>query len=62
VLDAAEEIGGRRWELLARARQGRDGRFRRKSSGYAKFLCQMVHSAVKPFLAIEWLQPGEGEG
>lgn len=23
--------------------------------------CQMVHSAVKPFLAIEWLQPGEGE-
>jgi hypothetical protein len=23
--------------------------------------CQMVHSSVKPFLAIEWLQPGEGE-
>jgi hypothetical protein len=23
--------------------------------------CQMVHSTVKPFLAIEWLQPGEGE-
>lgn len=23
--------------------------------------CQMVHSLVKPFLAIEWLQPGEGE-
>jgi hypothetical protein len=23
--------------------------------------CQMVHSPVKPFLAIEWLQPGEGE-
>ena len=23
--------------------------------------CQMVHSAVKPFLAVEWLQPGEGE-
>ncbi|HEY6342152.1 MAG TPA: transposase [Bryobacteraceae bacterium] len=23
--------------------------------------CQMVHSAVKPFLAIEWLQAGEGE-
>jgi len=23
--------------------------------------CQMIHSAVKPFLAIEWLQPGEGE-
>ena len=23
--------------------------------------CQMVHSAVKPFLALEWLQPGEGE-
>ena len=23
--------------------------------------CQMVHSAIKPFLAIEWLQPGEGE-
>jgi len=23
--------------------------------------CQMVHGAIKPFLAIEWLQPGEGE-
>ncbi len=23
--------------------------------------CQMVHSVVKPFLAFEWLQPGEGE-
>jgi hypothetical protein len=23
--------------------------------------CQMVHSRVKPFLAIEWLGPGEGE-
>jgi hypothetical protein len=23
--------------------------------------CQMVHSPVKPFLALEWLQPGEGE-
>jgi hypothetical protein len=23
--------------------------------------CQMVHSPVKPFLAVEWLQPGEGE-
>jgi hypothetical protein len=23
--------------------------------------CQMVHSPVKPFLGIEWLQPGEGE-
>src|SRR5712691_8835678 len=23
--------------------------------------CQMVHSPVKSFLAIEWLQPGEGE-
>lgn len=23
--------------------------------------CQMVHSPVKPFLAIEWVQPGEGE-
>lgn len=23
--------------------------------------CQMVHSLVKPFLAIEWLRPGEGE-
>jgi Transposase DDE domain len=23
--------------------------------------CQMVHSPVKAFLAIEWLQPGEGE-
>jgi Transposase DDE domain len=23
--------------------------------------CQMVHSTVKPFLAIEWLQTGEGE-
>ena len=23
--------------------------------------CQMIHSPVKPFLAIEWLQPGEGE-
>ena len=23
--------------------------------------CQMVHSPVKPLLAIEWLQPGEGE-
>jgi DDE family transposase len=23
--------------------------------------CQMVHGPVKPFLAIEWLQPGEGE-
>jgi hypothetical protein len=23
--------------------------------------CQMVHSPVKPFLAIEWLQTGEGE-
>jgi len=23
--------------------------------------CQMVHSPVKPFLAIEWLQPGESE-
>jgi hypothetical protein len=23
--------------------------------------CQMVHSTMKPFLAIEWLQPGEGE-
>lgn len=23
--------------------------------------CQMVHSTVKPFLAIEWLQAGEGE-
>lgn len=23
--------------------------------------CQMVHSPVKPFLAIEWLRPGEGE-
>ncbi len=23
--------------------------------------CQMVHSAVKPFLAMEWLRPGEGE-
>ena len=23
--------------------------------------CQMIHSRVKPFLAIEWLQPGEGE-
>jgi len=23
--------------------------------------CQMVHSPIKPFLAIEWLQPGEGE-
>lgn len=23
--------------------------------------CQMVHSAVKPFLAVEWLRPGEGE-
>ena len=23
--------------------------------------CQMVHSPVKPFLAIEWLCPGEGE-
>jgi hypothetical protein len=23
--------------------------------------CQMVHSRVKPFLAIEWLQAGEGE-
>jgi hypothetical protein len=23
--------------------------------------CQMVHRPVKPFLAIEWLRPGEGE-
>jgi hypothetical protein len=23
--------------------------------------CQIVHSPVKPFLAMEWLQPGEGE-
>ena len=23
--------------------------------------CQMVHSPVKPFLALEWLRPGEGE-
>lgn len=23
--------------------------------------CQVIHSPVKPFLAIEWLQPGEGE-
>ena len=23
--------------------------------------CQMVHSPVQPFLAMEWLQPGEGE-
>ena len=23
--------------------------------------CQIVNSPVKPFLAIEWLQPGEGE-
>jgi hypothetical protein len=23
--------------------------------------CQMVHSPVKPFLAVEWLQPGESE-
>jgi Transposase DDE domain len=23
--------------------------------------CQLVHSPVKPFLAIEWLRPGEGE-
>jgi hypothetical protein len=23
--------------------------------------CQMLHSPVKPFLAIEWLRPGEGE-
>ena len=23
--------------------------------------CQMIHSPVKPFLAIEWIQPGEGE-
>jgi hypothetical protein len=23
--------------------------------------CQIVHSPVKPFLAIEWLRPGEGE-
>ena len=23
--------------------------------------CQMVHSPAKPFLAIEWLRPGEGE-
>src|SRR5258708_30296750 len=23
--------------------------------------CQMLHSPVKPFLAIEWFQPGEGE-
>ena len=23
--------------------------------------CQMIHSPVKPFLAIEWLRPGEGE-
>ena len=23
--------------------------------------CQMIHSPVKPFLAIEWVQPGEGE-
>lgn len=23
--------------------------------------CQMIHSSVKPFLAIEWIQPGEGE-
>lgn len=23
--------------------------------------CQMIHSSVKPFLAIEWIQPAEGE-
>ncbi|MGH9631158.1 MAG: transposase [Bryobacteraceae bacterium] len=23
--------------------------------------CQMIHSPVKPFLAIEWMQPGDGE-
>jgi hypothetical protein len=23
--------------------------------------CQMIHRPVKPFLALEWLQPGEGE-
>ena len=23
--------------------------------------CQMVHSPIKPFLALEWLRPGEGE-
>jgi hypothetical protein len=23
--------------------------------------CQIIHSEVKPFLAVEWLQPGEGE-
>lgn len=23
--------------------------------------CQIIHSPVKPFLAMEWLQPGEGE-
>ena len=23
--------------------------------------CQIINSAVKPFLAVEWLQPGEGE-
>jgi len=23
--------------------------------------CQMIHSPVKPFLAVEWLRPGEGE-
>lgn len=23
--------------------------------------CQMIHSPVKPFLALEWLRPGEGE-
>ena len=23
--------------------------------------CQIIHSPLKPFLAVEWLRPGEGE-
>jgi hypothetical protein len=44
------------------ARKDQAGRKLEQTQYYHRAVgCQMVHSAVKPFLAIEWLQPGEGE-
>src|SRR5690242_19846056 len=46
------------FDLRAHARRMRDARTHPEISAVG---CQMVHSPVKPFLALDWLRPGKGE-
>jgi hypothetical protein len=67
ALDGIEVLSSfsRRWESCLERRvilKDQAGRKIEQTQYYHRAVgCQMVHSPVKPFLAVEWLQPGEGE-